>query len=441
MNYKTTIKKIIFLIYPIATLIYALHLFFSGVRTGICLTAVLILGAAAIALLGLFTVRQTEDKVFTVYLIYNLLSGIWCVKYGMPVSVYLGEVTTTALPMVFYYAGRGFDDEDADRYYRGFIIAALAMGLLGAVMFIFTPQFYLDFAYENSLISVADAPTARVRMESVIGSGAMGCFSAYAVCISSYFLWKKSSDRRREGIIYMFLSVIFTFMANQRSAMFSVILMLVCFSCMAFRVSGKKEKKYIWGAIAGVVIAVSAIFVFARGVFDKFWARLSSIPSGFGERTGSWVNVVNRTHNIWLGDGLGSRGHRAAGFQEYIIADGGLVKLYTEMGIIGTSIIIFMLVLVYTKAYRNIRKVIPEMAVITCAILMSIGSNVLEIELCAPVVYFALGRAVRLLTGPDTGTEQMRADEAQRGSDADTYSAGDMAGTTDKSSDAQRGNV
>ena len=111
------------------------------------------------------------------------------------------------------------------------------------------------------------------------------------------------------------------------------------------------------------------------------------------------------------------------------------------MGIIGTSIIIFMLVLVYTKAYRNIRKVIPEMAVITCAILMSIGSNVLEIELCAPVVYFALGRAVRLLTGPDTGTEQMRADEAQRGSDADTYSAGDMAGTTDKSSDAQRGNV
>jgi hypothetical protein len=403
--YKKIIKNYIYLIYPIATLIYAMHLFISGIRTGICLTAVLLLGAACIAMLGLVTVKKTEDKVFTAYLIYNLLSGIWCVAYGMPVAVYAGEVTTTALPMVFYYAGRGFDEEEADRYYRGFVIAALAMGLLGAVMFIFTPQFYLDFAYENSLISVADAPTARVRMESVIGSGAMGCFVAYAMCISSFFLWKKNGAGRREGIIYMVLSIIFTFMANQRSAMFSVILMLIFFSFTAYKGGKKSNRKYIWIGIAGVIAVVAGIFVFARGVFDKFWARLSSIPAGFGERTGSWVNVVNRTHNFWLGDGLGSRGHRAAGFQEYIIADGGLVKLYSEMGIIGTSLILFILVLVYTKAYRNIRKVVPEIAVITCAILMSIGSNVLEIELCAPVVYFALGRAVRILTETDPAAE------------------------------------
>ena len=111
------------------------------------------------------------------------------------------------------------------------------------------------------------------------------------------------------------------------------------------------------------------------------------------------------------------------------------------MGIIGTSIIIFVLVLVYTKAYRNIRKVIPEMAVITCAILMSIGSNVLEIELCAPVVYFALGRAVRILTGPDTGTEQAGAAEDLAGSAADTGRTANDGGTTDTGSNDDMGSA
>jgi hypothetical protein len=93
------------------------------------------------------------------------------------------------------------------------------------------------------------------------------------------------------------------------------------------------------------------------------------------------------------------------------VADGGLVKLYTEMGIIGTAMIAVVVTMVYIKsvmkdknnaadgAYgkRRISLVVPELAVITSAILMSIGSNVLEMELCAPIVYFALGRAVRKL--------------------------------------------
>ena len=99
-----------------------------------------------------------------------------------------------------------------------------------------------------------------------------------------------------------------------------------------------------------------------------------------------------------LGDGLGSRGHRAAVFQHYIVADGGLVKLYTEMGVIGTSLIIFLLFLVYKKSLKNIGAVVGEIAVITCAVLMSVGSNVLEMELCAPIVYFCLGRAVRKIS-------------------------------------------
>lgn len=394
---KDLLKRCICILYPLYTLAYFGYLFFSFVRPGICMTALMLTGTAAITAAGLFTLKLPEDKVFACYFAYNLLSGIWCVYYGIPFSVYLGEVSTTALPMVFYFAGRSFDEAHTEQYYENFETAALAMGLIGAVFYVWAPRFYLDFAFDNMLISVADAPTSRVRMNSLIGSGGMACFVTYSLCVSAYFFRQKEKRKRVMGFIFMGLSIVFAFMANQRSSMFSIILVLVFFGTVDYFTDKKRSKKILWIELGAAAAAIAAVFIFARGVFEKFYARLASIPEGFGERSETWVAAVNDMKNMWLGDGLGSRGHRAAPFQTYIVADGGLVKLYTEMGIIGTSLIIFLLVLVFLKAVRKPGKVVPEIAVIVCAILMSIGSNVLETQICAPIVYFALGCAVRKL--------------------------------------------
>ncbi|MCR5773739.1 MAG: hypothetical protein K6G42_01515 [Lachnospiraceae bacterium] len=408
---KKIVENYICLIYPIFTLIYFLYVFVDTVRTGVTMTLFLLLGIVGIFVLKCFTFKTTEDKLFTLYVLYNVISGIWCVAFGIPLAVYLGEISTTLLPMLLYYAGRGFDENGASKYYHGFIIAALLMGGIGAVFYIWAPQFYIDFSYVNEFISKADAPTMRVRMNSIIGSGPMGCFVAYSMCASAYFLRKPEKKDRIIGLVYIILSILFSFMANQRSAMFCIILMLVFFNFVDFLVDRKKPLKYLWMEIAGVVAILVGVFVFARGVFEKFWIRLASIPDGFGERSESWVAAVNDMRNFWIGDGLGSRGHRAAGYQYYIVADGGLVKLYAEMGLIGTSLIIFLVALVYIKSVKPIPSlkgtekqsiprmslIVPELAIITSAILMSIGSNVLEMELCAPIVYFALGRAVKLL--------------------------------------------
>lgn len=408
------IKKYICLIYPLFTLIYFLYMFFSGIRTGITMTFFLLLGIAGICLLRFITKETLEDKIFGLYIIYNILSGIWCVAFGIPISVFIGEVSTTLLPMMLYYAGRGFDEEYAAKYYHGFIIAALLMGGIGAVLFIWAPQFYIDFSYVNEFISKADAPTMRVRMNSLIGSGPMGCFVAYSMCASAYFLRKDEKKDRIIGLAYIILSILFSFMANQRSAMFCIILMLVFFNFVDLLVDMKLSIKVLWAEIAAVVVLLAGIFIFARGIFEKFWIRLASIPDGFGERSGSWFDAVGDMHNILIGDGLGSRGHRAAEYQQYIVADGGLVKLFVEMGIIGTALIVAVVVIVYVRSLqkgagaadgrRNVSLVVPELAIITSAVLMSIGSNVLEMELCAPIVYFALGRAVGLLNGVSKGT-------------------------------------
>ncbi len=404
---KNRINDYICLIYPLFTLIYFSYVFISSVRTGIAMTFFLAVGVVGICALYL-TSKTIEDKLFGVYIIYNLISGIWCVFFGIPIGVFIGEISTTLLPMMLYYAGRGFDEKYAGRYYHGFMIAALLMGAIGAVFYIWAPQFYIDFSYVNEFISKADAPTMRVRMNSIIGSGPMGAFVAYSTCVSAYFLRKEDKKQRIIGVIYLILSILFSFMANQRSAMFCVILFLVFYELVDVVVDRRKPMKYLWIALGGAAVLLLGIFIFARGVFEKFWIRLASIPEGFGERSGSWVDAVHSMKNIWIGDGLGSHGHRAVDFQPYVVADGGLVKLYTEMGIIGTALIVLVVAMVYIRSLTKQEKnaadgtaagikmslVVPELAVITSAILMSIGSNVLEMELCAPIVYFALGRAV-----------------------------------------------
>ena len=449
---RKLIKNYICLIYPLFTLIYFLYMFFSGIRTGITMTFFLLIGILGICALGYITVKTTEDKVFGAYILYNLLSGIWCVAFGIPVGVFIGEISTTLLPMMLYYAGRGFDEEYAGKYYHGFILAALMMGGIGAVLFIWAPQFYIDFSYVNEFISKADAPTMRVRMNSLVGSGPMGCFVAYSTCASAYFLRKEDKKDRMTGLVYIILSILFSFMANQRSAMFCIILFLIFLNLVDFMVDKNKPLKYLWMEAGAVAALLAGIFIFARGVFEKFRIRLASIPDGFGERSESWIAAVNNMVNFWIGDGLGSHGHRAVDHQYYIVADGGLVKLYAEMGLIGTSMIIFVVALVYIKSFqrqsitaaaagsaageeseaaaeipaaaaggasgdrkdlkreaaagkRKLGLVVPELAIITSAILMSIGSNVLEMELCAPIAYFALGRAVKLLSGDRAGEE------------------------------------
>ncbi len=392
---KDLLKKYIFIIYPLCFLAYLGFLISRSVRPGICMTALLLAGFLCMILCGFLTVKTTEDRIFGLYFAYNILSGIWCVYYGIPLLVYLGEVSTTALPMAFYYAGRGFVDEESEKFYFSYICAALLMGLTGVILYIWAPRFYLDFSFDNLFISVADVPTSRVRMNSLVGSGALAAFLTYAVCLSAYFIRSGEKKKRIMGFAFIVPAVIFTFMANQRSAMFCVIVSVAFFYFVDYFLDKTRSKKTLYIGVLAIAAAVLGVFFFARGVFEKFYARLISIPQGFSERSESWVAAVNDMKNMWLGDGLGSRGHRAALFQNYIVADGGLVKLYTEMGIIGTSLIIFLLVLVFKKSVKNIKKTAPEMAVIACAVLMSVGSNVLETELCAPIVYFCLGRIVK----------------------------------------------
>ena len=378
--------------YPAMMLIYLASLIsLDLIHPGIASAILVIFTAASCFLSGKFKVlkeKNAADITMMAWIIYNLISGIWTVAYGMPLSVYTGELFTTAVPMIFYFAARDSEESEREMFYRYFIWAVTFIGIVGIILYITAPKFYISYLYRLEYVSRADVSTMRVRMHSVIGSTLMGYLPVIAMLFSEHFILK---SKKKNYIVFFFINCFLAFMSNQRAAMVAAILVVIYINYLVFFTFRIFDKKYFMAEIAGFLL-IFFILIFAfNGAFMKVYYRLVSLPGAIGQRSDQWVGAANNMANIWLGNGLGANGHRALGIQEHIIADGGLAKLYCEMGIIGTSIFIFLMILILKRAFRNLEKSSAETGIVLVTLLVSIGSNMMSFALAVPVLYYAIG--------------------------------------------------
>ena len=405
--------------YPVVLLSYVLALFFSAIRPGV-VSAVFVCLVATEVVIGLHKSKttdagfglhkdvrettgqetgslhklQTEDLVLAIWLIYNVLSGIWCVAFGMPLSVYTGEFFTTALPMIFYCCARS--DSSSKLFSKLYLISAALIGVIGIVLFITGPEFYLDYLMDLELISKADIPTMRVRMHSVIGSTLMGFLPSVGMLVSVRTYMDSKEKKGKTLSILSFIFMLFlAFMSNQRAAMAAAIFILIYINFLVFFTFRLCPKKYFLGEMAAALAGIIGFFAVFNDAFMKVYYRLVSRPGSIAQRSDQWVGAANNMKSIWLGNGLGANGHRAIGITEHLIADGGIAKLYVESGIVGTSLFIFLLLLIFRKGFGKLKNTAPEMGILMVTLLMSVGSNMMSFALSVPVFYYYMGRAVK----------------------------------------------
>ena len=110
------------------------------------------------------------------------------------------------------------------------------------------------------------------------------------------------------------------------------------------------------------------------------------------QRSEQWAATVNNMYSSWLGNGLGANGHKVLGLEDaHVVADGGLVKLYCENGVIGFSLWLFLVITALKRGVSDIASSYAPLGIVVIALLQSIGSNILAFQICAPVFWFALG--------------------------------------------------
>lgn len=392
--------------YVLVALGYASTLLFAGMRPGVFGAVLMALVLAELVLRKSIRPRGICDMLVIMFFAYQVLSVIWLLAGGYPFSVFANEFVSSTLPMIFYFAGRSAKERKAV-WYRNYVYAMMILGILGVILYAAAPQFYCDWAYRWSYISKADAATMRVRMHSVTGSTCLSFITVAGMLAGSYFLGgydgredgegemdKKRTGRRRVifSVVAISACLLFAIMANQRSGLVAAALVLVYINYLLFFHLDLIPKKYFLYELIAVAAVFALICIVRFEFILKFWYRIISLPTAISQRSEQWVAAVNNMYSSWTGNGLGANGHRAAGIEDaHVIADGGLVKLYCENGVLGFSIFVFLLIRVLSNGVKNIRTHYAEVGIVIVALLQSIGSNMLAFQICAPVFWFAVG--------------------------------------------------
>ncbi len=382
--------------YILAVLLYVFNMFIEAVRPGLFATVFMFGVLAELIIRKRLTLKEFADRLVAAYFLYNALSVIWLLKGGLPVSVYEQEFIVSLLPVIFYYVGRSCYKNENERFLKNFIYAVLILGILGIALQIAMPQFYIDYSYKLSFVSKADAPTCRVRMDSVVGSTVLGFISVAAMLASIPFMMAGSKEKRRKtvfGTAALLINMVVAFMSNQRSAMVVAILVLVYINYLLFFVYRLFDKKYFIAEIIVVAAAFVGLCIVSMDAVMKIYYRLVSLPDAVGERSEQWIAAVNNMYSTWLGNGLGANGHRALGIEDaHVIADGGLVKMYCEQGVFGFSMFIYLVILSFKKGIKEIKEYCVELGIIAVSLLSSVGSNILAFQLTTPIFWYAVGR-------------------------------------------------
>lgn len=401
--------------YIVVILCYMATLITSLARPGIVATVLMCVIAVELFIKKQMNIRSIMDVLIVVYFIYKAISVIWIIKGNMPIGVYAGESVVSLLPMIFYFAGRAMDKSgknddkepvsatftDNKGLYIKLIVALTVLGVVSLIMYIAAPQFYCDYLYNWTYISKADASTMRVRMQSFTGSTVFGAVMVLGMAVSASFLGDNSSCKvfsdgkgaRIFGFVAMLITMFFAVMSNQRSAMVAAAILLIYVLYIVFFVFGSIPKKKLFIGIGVAIVLFVALCLVRFDFVLKIWWRIESLPGAISQRSEQWIAAVNNMYSSWFGNGLGANGHRAIGVEgAHVIADGGLVKIYCEEGVIGFSFFIYILYLTISRGIKDMGKCFAEIAAIVMALLMSIGSNVLAFQLITPIYWFVIGR-------------------------------------------------
>jgi len=383
--------------YIIVILGYVATLFGKAVRPGVVASIWMIFIFVELLIKNKMNIRNTMDVLIVVYFFYRTLSVIWIIRQGLPVSVFLKESAASLIPMIFYFAGKV---ETKFSFYKKYLYAMVLLGVVGLLFYAIAPQFYCDYLFDWSYISKADVATMRVRMHSVVGSTLLGALMvigmASAACYFHSDNEKEARKNRIVGVCFILFTMFFAIMSNQRSSMVCGFLLLLYTVICVFFVFKTAPKKNLF---LGIGVAVLFVILLCLVRFDfilKIWWRIESIPSAVSERNGQWIDAINHMNSILFGNGLGANGHKALGILgTHVITDGGLAKIYTEEGILGSGLFFAIILLSFIKGIKNFEQSFFDLGILFVIILTAIGANVLSFQLVTPIFWFAIGHIVK----------------------------------------------
>lgn len=323
------------------------------------------------------------DRLILFYLLYQLLT---CV-FGGGELIYRWWLTSKIqiVSMAFYFLGRYKIDEVED-FFNNMKFPMLFAMAIGLVLYFWSPSWYIERRTAGlSADSSMDAFYESTRLSSFWPwSYTMG----YGSLFYFMFFYKKLNDRiNLSNVMIITVSLLTLFFAQQRVsiAFLLVFLGMVIF----FNPYGKRKiTYYILFAISVIAILILVyLFYFAdSGLLDYILNRsVDKEDNIVDERFALFSHFFNVS---FFGTGTGSCGHAAYFATGSGITDCDYIRLFVELGIFGSFVLLLIFLLSIIRALRYYKIYFFELSVILFYLAAMIGATPFENYSMQPFLFW-----------------------------------------------------
>ena len=321
-----------------------------------------------------------------IYFIMTVISIFVTYSNGFPVSVGLSEFSNSSLPIVFFFVGQK-KDFDRDRFYVNYLYAAFLCFLIGMYWYVTLPPYYIAYLQRTMGSFSLQGYLLNRRFASYLSSVLIGMISSICVLLSGHYYIKRS---KLKYLIMLYLSFVISILSMQRASyLMSGVALIMLLSTR----ERKKTKRYLAIIVPLIFSTVILLRTIDISYLQIIFTRFQEFGDAIGERSGQWRVLGRIGFAIFLGRGLGSMSHKALGFSDMLINDGGFFKLIGELGLVGFALFVSIVIgtVVRFLISKERQRYFIEPRILLLFFIQSLGSNSFFFQALAPLFWLSIG--------------------------------------------------
>lgn len=372
--------------YIVIIAIMSLGMFLPGVRIGVFASVIILFLVVTNVRIARSFKSKTDLLVF-LYIMYTTLSFLWFVFSNLPVTVFVREYSNSILPIFFYYLAKKIEIGNKN-FYNMTLIAILVCFVIGFILFIQQPFYYRQYLSNIDGTGGTDVIFTSNFFRSLVGLTMTGSLGFVGVVLS---LTKILDSKARRGKIALIICIVAVALSFRRSAMVVTLGAFFVYHYIGYIKFSKIKKRFF--LLESLILFF--IILYLNSNFGDLILMLSErtvdVSNAIESRSDSWYEGLTYG-NLIIGDGLGVYGHKAVEYSNKYIPDGYYFRSLAELGVVGTSIFMFIIIGTLIKGLKTLKTNTIEVTIIVGLCLQAIGSNIFSFQLIAPFFWYCVGR-------------------------------------------------
>lgn len=331
--------------------------------------------------------RNTIFKVFSVYYMYVIFSGILYLVNGVSAKCYINELFNSIPAMFFVYAGMA-EKRMTLHFYNVFLIYCTISMSIGLMLFFFPTEWFV--ARHLELIDNADV-NAKYLLENMRFSSYIGdtyevdMFAMIALGISLFTYYSCNKKALVLNLIFILVNFLAAIMTQQRVAMASATLALLFGICYGIKRRKTKRSLIIVNIIVILIISISSAVLLLTDRGEQIQLLINerienmSVSQAIKDRSVQHDLIYKYWSMPITGHGAGAGGATAYNEGYHGVTDAGYYELLYENGIAGTLLFLIIIGSTLLRCTKHLRYYFTEFVVICFVLIAMLGSNTLTL--------------------------------------------------------------